>query len=229
MESCVCGQLGHYACTEDSVEGRTSRYVEVRGTSVLNYTISDILNSDLVAEKARIISMLKDATLDVSSSVYHRLEACRTWRSLAKEYVDESELAAHTTVLRLLEESVAASPSLEKQYLQLEAHNQRRETSSAAADAAACAIEQGDLEMAVTLLEQGRDFIFRRLDDLRRPADEVRERNSDLADTFEALSRELEELVTGGTSVGSQYEDDTSRYVQSCQGNISRIPDWITT
>ncbi|MFF7653244.1 CHAT domain-containing protein [Streptomyces sp. NPDC007983] len=61
-----------------------------------------------------------------------------------------------------------------------------------AASAAACALETGDPERAVTLLEQGRGVLLDRALSARTALSALRERDPGLADRFQWLSAELE-------------------------------------
>jgi hypothetical protein len=63
---------------------------------------------------------------------------------------------------------------------------------SIASDAASSAIEAGDLETAVELLEQGRAILWSKMQGYRHPLGKLRDINQSLADDFERVSRELE-------------------------------------
>jgi CHAT domain-containing protein len=63
---------------------------------------------------------------------------------------------------------------------------------SLASDAASSAIEAGDLETAVELLEQGRTILWSKIRGYRHSLDNLRDVNGDLANQFDRVSRELE-------------------------------------
>jgi hypothetical protein len=66
---------------------------------------------------------------------------------------------------------------------------------SLACDAASSAIEFGQLEAAVELLEKGRATLWSQLRGYRHPLEELRDIDEELADRFEFVSGELERLV----------------------------------
>jgi hypothetical protein len=59
-------------------------------------------------------------------------------------------------------------------------------------DAASSAIEEGQLETAVELLEQGRTILWSKMQGYREPLEDLRIKDRDLADRFEDVSQELE-------------------------------------
>jgi hypothetical protein len=63
---------------------------------------------------------------------------------------------------------------------------------SLASDAASSAIEAGNLETAVELLEQGRTILWSRMRGYRHSLDKLRDVNRDLANEFDRVSREVE-------------------------------------
>jgi CHAT domain-containing protein len=66
---------------------------------------------------------------------------------------------------------------------------------SLASDAASAAIDAGDLETAVKLLEHGRAILWSKMKGYRYPLDSLRQVNSQLADELERISLELERLA----------------------------------
>jgi CHAT domain-containing protein len=65
-------------------------------------------------------------------------------------------------------------------------------STSLASDAASSAIEAGNLETAVELLEQGRTILWSKLKGFRHPLDKLRDNHPDLADEFDRVCRKLE-------------------------------------
>jgi len=59
-------------------------------------------------------------------------------------------------------------------------------------DAASAAIEANDLEAAVELLDRGREIMWSNMEGYRRPLDQLRDVNMQLADQFESVSLQLE-------------------------------------
>jgi CHAT domain-containing protein len=73
-----------------------------------------------------------------------------------------------------------------------------------ASDAASAAIEVGDLEAAVELLEQGRVILWSKMEQYRHPLDQLRQVDRELADLLQALSIKREHL---SLSSGSRLLD----------------------
>ncbi|MGI6873711.1 hypothetical protein [Amycolatopsis sp. 3B14] len=78
-----------------------------------------------------------------------------------------------------------------------------------AADAAACALDAGDPEGAVTMLESGRCVLAAQALDSRGDLSELRERSPELAAEFEAL--------------GAEFETDTSRDRLALAGELEEL------
>ncbi|MFI0773661.1 CHAT domain-containing protein [Streptomyces sp. NPDC021212] len=98
----------------------------------------------------------------------------------------EQALTGYATAVGLL-------PLLVTQFLgRSDAEHWLTRFSGLAANAAACALEAGDPERAVTLLEQGRGVLLDRALSARTALSALRERDPGLADRFQWLSAELE-------------------------------------
>lgn len=143
------------------------------------------------------------------------MEAAHSWRLFADEFKHSDRLNAYRTSLNILDAAATRSSSLEKQYSQLSTATLLRVSKDVTVDAAALAIDKGETELAVALLEQGRARLFSELGRYRTTLDDLEAISPLLAARFAALSNELDALVISGvsssTASGNQFEDDMSR------------------
>ncbi|EKM48835.1 uncharacterized protein PHACADRAFT_202335 [Phanerochaete carnosa HHB-10118-sp] len=128
----------------------------------------------------------------VESALYRpkQLGCAILWARLAHENSHPSALHAYRRNLELLRQDLANAPTLEMQ------HELVRNQQSLPLDAAAYAISQGNLELAVEMLEQGRALLWSQVRRLRTPLDQlsVDESLRPLRDTFLEKSRALETI-----------------------------------
>ncbi|KDQ55020.1 hypothetical protein JAAARDRAFT_181029 [Jaapia argillacea MUCL 33604] len=125
-----------------------------------------------------------------ASGTRQQLIAAVRWASLAEENRHVSSLVAYTRSLHLLDRQVSVGRDVSSR------RTLRTGVSlTIASDAAACAVDEGQCELAVELLDQGRGLLWAQLiryrtslDDLRRLGNE----ETTLADEFDQLSKLLE-------------------------------------
>lgn len=141
------------------------------------------------------MGMLREATLPSPSSISARLAAAENWRAWSQYYVHESQLDAMVESLNLIDESVRQSRTLEKLYNHLSQNRLVRDAQTISSDAAALAIQAGDVRLAVVLLERGRAMIFTQLNRYRQALDAVQEAAPALAQRFMELSASMNNLV----------------------------------
>ena len=89
----------------------------------------------------------------------------------------------------LLQVLISTGSSLESVHYRLTSTIRLKGTRHLAVDAAACAIRQGRIEMALELLEQGRSLLLTQAGRYRTPVDELEDT---LADEFKTLSVKME-------------------------------------
>ncbi|EKM60632.1 uncharacterized protein PHACADRAFT_203794 [Phanerochaete carnosa HHB-10118-sp] len=126
------------------------------------------------------------------SGCLSRLQTATHWASLAHDRNHPSTLEAYRTGLELLEQNFAYFPTLEMQ------HEAVREAGSLSSNGAAYAISQGDIKLAVEMLEQGRATLWSQVRRLRTPLDQLAADGDSihLRDAFLEKSRALEALNT---------------------------------
>jgi tetratricopeptide (TPR) repeat protein len=168
-----------------------------------------------------------------TASSFERFRTSLDWIFAAHSHSHESRLRAYSTCLSLLQQCTLATPSIWSQHDTL-----ARAPKSLASDAAACAIEDGRLETAVELLEQGRSILWSRLSGYRRPLDKLREFDGELAKEFEKISRQLESTAVSFAvpegELGTSTEDEAQKYRLLSESwnrvvaRIRQIPEFST-
>lgn len=168
----------------------------------------------------KVIEMLQEATLHSWSTTGDRIHAANVWRKTSHTHAHPSELEAIRETLNLLDLAVAETASLEGVSTRLSEDETFRSAQGVASDAAALAIQAGDLPMAVSLLEQGRSIIFSQLGRYRSSVEQVRSVAPELATRLGELGVQLDALVFRGehsnpTSnvVPDGLQEEASRYV----------------
>lgn len=124
---------------------------------------------------------------------WDQLTAALRWRTDASIFHHTSALEAYKTSIKLLDRHIMATPTVSGRYKAL-LGGILRDTPSLAADATACAISGGDLELAVEISEQGRGLLWSQMSRFRATISDLRDVDDEgrqLADEFEFLSAEL--------------------------------------
>ncbi|KAG2369070.1 CHAT domain-containing protein [Suillus spraguei] len=134
--------------------------------------------------------LIDDASSLEEAFRYHQLASSapgiHTWDEL-------TAALPYKASIKLLDRHVMATPTVSGRYKALHA-GILRDTPSLAADATACAISGGDLELAVELSEQGRGLLWSQMSRFRAVINDLRvvdDEGCRLADEFESLSAEL--------------------------------------
>ncbi|KAG8940461.1 hypothetical protein FRC03_005464, partial [Tulasnella sp. 419] len=117
-----------------------------------------------------------------------RLDAAQEWISTLQ---DPPSLQAYRHFLKLADQYLLLRPSITSRHQLI-----RSIPDEIALDAAAIAIETGELKTAVELLEQGRTLIWSQMNRYRTPLDELQTAHPELAAKFTRLSQLLENSAT---------------------------------
>lgn len=147
---------------------------------------------------------LQSATRHSPASVKAKFTAALEWIAKAREYHDSSVIRAYAMSLALLTRFLIANPSVESQ------HRFFRSTATIpktlASDAAAAAIEAGQLDTAVEFLEQGRTILWSEMRNFRPPLEQLHDVNPEYADELRDLTSQLEHQATSfeGTSTPNE-------------------------
>lgn len=151
-------------------------------------------------EVAKVIALYQEAAGDPYSPELDRLSYALDWTDIAKLRKHASLMEAQTMTVLILEKVVALASSLEAQYLALLGNSHIWRARQVAVDAAARAFAEGRLELGVRLLEQGRNVVFRQLEQLRIQLDDIHFVAPELAKRFRSISRTLEDLAVAKSS-----------------------------
>ncbi|KAG8905095.1 hypothetical protein FRB99_000696 [Tulasnella sp. 403] len=164
------------------------------------------------------IEMLESACTAIGSPPVERLRSSYNWVALSRHYKHPSITRACRTMLDILDMAIARSHSLESRHSHITTDTLFKYAKGIVSDAAACAIEEGQVGTAVELLERGRAIILTQIGRYRTPLDELRAVNAELAGRFEMLNRQLESSVVPSSSTTEpselepSYEDKIARY-----------------
>ena len=119
----------------------------------------------------------------------HRLLAAFSWVDFAIQWSHPSKLDAYRKSLELLQVLISTGTSLESTHYRLISTVKLKGTQHLAVNAAACAIREGHMEIALELLEQGRSLLLTQAGRYRTSVDDLEET---LADEFKAISAKME-------------------------------------
>ncbi|KAG1900928.1 CHAT domain-containing protein [Suillus fuscotomentosus] len=183
-------------------------------------------------------SLTKDASFLEKAFQYHQLAcsapgihtwdqltAALCWRTDANKFHHTSALEAYKTSLKLLDRHVIATPTVFGRCKAL-LEGILRDTPSLAADATACAISAGNLELAVELSEQGRGLLWSQMSRFRVTINDLRvvdDEGRRLVDEFELLSTELGRRQSDSPAIRpatatlrrTQQEEEARQYRQT--------------
>jgi hypothetical protein len=139
------------------------------------------------------------------------------WVDLSIQWSHISSLNAYRKSLELLQIVISTGSSLESVHYRLTSTATLEGTQHLAVDAAACAIREGCIEMALELLEQGRSLLLTQAGRYRTPVDDL---DDTLADEFRAISAKMEastmksRLENVDSSSSTAAQDEVAMYVQ---------------
>jgi CHAT domain-containing protein len=114
------------------------------------------------------------------------------WASVARKFGHPSASTAYGHAMSRMQASLTFAPTLDKQHSRLVAMHDSLPTIPL--DYASYQIHTGHLEQAIEILERGRGLLWSEMRGLRTSIDQIRLADSNLADKFSAVNRELETL-----------------------------------
>ncbi|KAH9485774.1 hypothetical protein JR316_0002689 [Psilocybe cubensis] len=114
------------------------------------------------------MSLFLDATQYLYQSSSYRLRVAKRWIAEAKRNQHGSAITAYQAALRALPQVAALSLSVESRHKALAAGSD-----GLARDASSCAIDAGNFELAIELLEGGRSVFWSQVLSLRSPVDRL--------------------------------------------------------
>ena len=153
-----------------------------------------------------VMSLFASGVKDSYATVPSRFELACHWAHTGRIFRHPSILIAYNSAMSLMQESLAFAPTLSNQHdLLLEKHDLYEKTPL---NFASYHIRAGQVERAIETLEQGRALLWSEMRGLRTSTDRLRAADSDLADRFTAINRELEMLTTSASLGESAGMDD---------------------
>ena len=134
-----------------------------------------------------------------------QLTASFSWAITARRFRHPSALTAYDHVMSLFHASLTFAPTLNKQHSRL-AMSRRFHTIPL--DYASYHIHNGHLKQAIETLERGRGLLWSEMRGLRTSMDQIRVADSNLADKFHKVNRELEILAMSLSLNNNGYGND---------------------
>ncbi|KAJ3482824.1 hypothetical protein NLI96_g6720 [Meripilus lineatus] len=138
-------------------------------------------------------SLYEKASTHRTLGTRQKLTGALSWVAAAEKYKHSSSLAAYKQTFILLDQQLNVVTDV------LARHRIRKRLATNPTNAAACAINLGENDTAIELLEQGRGMLWMQLARLRTPIEDLRKlgpEEATLADRFEELSKVLDAGVT---------------------------------
>ena len=156
----------------------------------LPFSDPTVLSSVVAGHREQSFRLIMEATSAASGgALEHRLLAALSWVSLSIQWSHPSTLDAYCKSLELLQVLISTGSSLESLHYRLTSTISLKGTRNLAVDAAACAIRERRIEMALELLEQGRSLLLTQAGRYRTPVDDLEDT---LANEFRAISAKME-------------------------------------
>ncbi|KAF8573965.1 hypothetical protein K439DRAFT_1665620 [Ramaria rubella] len=135
-----------------------------RASSLYNLAIALQIRFDKFSDRDNLdesFVLFEHAAIDSFSSSMTRFKAAQGWAYATKSHQHSSTILAYREALNLLHRCLIATPTADLQHRLLASH-----TLSLPLDAAFCAIEAGQLQTAVELLDHGRAILCTQLENL---------------------------------------------------------------
>ncbi|KAG8927517.1 hypothetical protein FRC02_008089, partial [Tulasnella sp. 418] len=190
--------------------------VEPFGYPIMSAILSSFANAHITRSKfpdhGDVLNdagiLLKRAIDHPTAGVRTRFEISMLWAAISK---GTSALSAYRTCLELASRYVLVRPTVTSRHKLLASMYQEL-----ASDIAAAAIEDGEIEAAIELLEQGRSVLWSQMGQYRTPLDDLRRVNPELATELEMLGQQLENVAVMSDSGDSRrtMEEEGIRYRQ---------------
>ena len=164
--------------------------------SITMYALSDLRLSSFMEDGFRFYEQAASYTHFHS---FTSVGAALDWVDYAEKLDHMSALLAYRTCFDSLNQHLLSTASIKSRRDALLNKHWIKQTGTLATDAMACAITQGDLELAVELSEQGRGLLWSQMAQSHTPLDALRSTSGEgraLASDFERVSARLTHAVT---------------------------------
>ena len=165
-----------------------------RGESLINISLSLTSAYEHSGDKTHpdnAISAIQEASSYSMSPLRTRFDYAQIWVEIAARHNHNSLLMAYQSAIDLLPQLAAVHVDLASRYQILTA----TQSTHLAFGAATCAINEGQYNTAVQLLETSRSIFWSQALKLQSPLRELYAVNADLALRFQTMSREMEQAA----------------------------------
>ena len=165
-----------------------------RLTSFLSTRLKLLCHEEDLHELMQLFPTMPDYSF---ANLHNELPISFHWASIARSFEHPSAPTAYGHALSSMQASLTFAPTLDKQHSRLVAT--RSSLHTIPLDYTSYHIHTGHLEQAIEILERGRGLLWSQMRGLRTSIDQIRSVDSNLADKFSAVSRELETLTLAVT------------------------------
>ena len=182
------------SATRDGINTADSLHSRVALLSSLISLLSTRLELLRHEEDLHVLMQLFSTAADSSPVDLHdRRPISSDWACIARRFRHPSAPTAYDRAMSSMQASLTFAPTLDSQHSRLVAMHDILQTIPL--DYASYHIHTGHLEQAIETLERGRGLLWSEMRGLRISIDQIRLANSNLADKFSAVNRELETLA----------------------------------
>ncbi|TFK33924.1 CHAT domain-containing protein [Crucibulum laeve] len=171
------------------------------------------------------VSWFRRGVASKAAYLWRQYQAALTWAD-SVDGLHDSALQAYESAIELLRQFATLNLDLDSRQKIL-----ARRSDGLARNAAACAIQLGEFEKAVELLEEGRGIFWSQALHLRTPMDDLRNVDGGLADDLHNIAAELEEASYRSSSVFSMQMTNKEKVsVEEKEVYLRQLNErWTTT
>lgn len=141
-----------------------------------------------------VMQLFSVAVNDTRASAPDRFETSCAWADDARTYMHPTTSIAYESAISLMQDSLLFAPTLETQHHGLV--KSRDSSEKLPLDLASYQISRDQLKEAIENLERGRALLWSEMRGFRTSIDHLRAVDSHLAESFTAVNRKLEMLIT---------------------------------
>lgn len=135
---------------------------------------------------ANAISNYRLSAVQISGYPQERFSAARSWAMLSRQSDQSDKLEPFRVAIDLYSEVAGLEQTISRRHINLV------DRSNLTTVATATAIQEGEMDLALAWLEEGRCLVWSQIKQLRTPVEDLRTHNSALADRFLYVARALE-------------------------------------
>ena len=135
---------------------------------------------------ANAISNYRLSAIQISGYPWECFSAARSWAMLSRQSNQPDKLEPFRVAIDLLSQVAGLQQTIPRRHINLV------DRSNLTAVATATAVQEGQMDLALAWLEEGRCLVWNQIKQLRTPVEDLRTENSALADRFLYVARALE-------------------------------------